>query len=98
MVSILRAIAAFIGPLLKPFLTWLAKESRRPREVKPAGADPDLLDDIDKQIGDSLLEDVDCLTDEEVSAIVKNIEENTGLKVVESGEVTIEVEDDNDED
>lgn len=50
MSSVLAAIGAFIGSILKYIIPALFREGRKPREAKPAGFDEDLQNDIEKSI------------------------------------------------
>ena len=50
MSSILSAIGAFLGQILKAIIPDLIKEGKKPRTAKPAGFDKDLQDDINSSI------------------------------------------------
>ena len=50
MASILSAIGAFFGQILKFILPVLIKQGKKPRDVKPAGYDKCLQENINESI------------------------------------------------
>lgn len=54
MISILKAIGAFLGAIFKAILPEIIKESKNPKEVKTIGRNEDLQDDINRSIEDDL--------------------------------------------
>ena len=50
MPSWLLAFITFLGKILSDSIPELIKQGKKPREVKPAGYDKDLQNDIDDQI------------------------------------------------
>ena len=56
MTALLKALGGFLAPILKAVLALLLQEGKKPREVKPAGYDEDLQNDINSSIEDSINE------------------------------------------
>ncbi len=52
--TILKAIASFIGEILRSILPAIFKETKKPREIKTIGQDKELQNDINKSIEDSI--------------------------------------------